>query len=40
MYGPVWTSSPMSTSKWPTMWLPRPIMHRLPIRTTGSVTIC
>jgi hypothetical protein len=30
----------MSTSKWPTMWLPRPIMHRLPIRTTGSVTIC
>jgi hypothetical protein len=22
------------------MWLPRPIMHRLPMLTTGSVTIC
>ncbi len=29
----------MSISKWPTMWLPRPIMHRSPMRTTGSVTM-
>ncbi len=29
----------MSISKWPTMWLPRPIMQRSPMRTTGSVTI-
>lgn len=38
-YGPVWTSSPISSWKWPTMWLPRPIMHRSPMRTTGSETI-
>jgi hypothetical protein len=29
----------MCTSKCPTMWLPRPIMQRSPMVTTGSVTI-
>ena len=25
--------------QWPTMWLPRPMRQRLPMRTTGSVGI-
>src|SRR5256885_1572321 len=35
-YGPVYTSSPITTEWCATMWLPRPITHRSPSFRTGS----